>query len=184
MVYPIYIYGSPVLREVSEDITNEYPKLGELIEDMFETMYDSAGVGLAAPQIGLSIRLFVIDASPFEEDEPALADFKKIFINAHIYERSGEDEYFEEGCLSIPGIRENVARNSTINMRYMDENFVEHDEEFSGLAARVIQHEYDHLDGQMFVDHLSPLRKRLVKSKLSNISKGKYKAAYRCKLVK
>lgn len=184
MVYPIYIYGSSVLRNLSENITAEYPNLKVLIEDMFETMYDSAGVGLAAPQIGMSIRLFVIDASPFEEDEPELADFKKVFINAEIYEREGEDEYFEEGCLSIPGIREGVKRKNRIKMRYMDENFVAHDVEFSGLAARVIQHEYDHLEGQMFVDHLSPMRKRLIKSKLLKISKGNYSAAYRSKLVK
>lgn len=184
MIYPIYIYGSSVLRKVSEDITPDYPNLKELIADMFETMYDSAGVGLAAPQIGISARLFVIDASPFDEDEPELADFKKVFINAHILERTGEDELFEEGCLSIPGIRENVSRKDTIRMRYMDENFKEYEQEFSGLAARVIQHEYDHLEGEMFVDHLSPLRKRLTKSKLAKIAKGDYKASYRAKLVK
>ncbi len=184
MVYPIYIYGSAVLRKETTEITADYPELKKLIEDMFETMYDTSGVGLAAPQIGIPIRLFVIDASPFDEDDAELATFKKVFINADIYERTGEDEYFEEGCLSIPNIRENVQRKTVIRMRYMDENFVEHDEEFSGIAARIIQHEYDHIDQMMFVDHLSPLRKRLISGKLTKMAKGDYKAAYRTKLVK
>ena len=185
MIYPIYIYGSGVLRKDAEDIPADYPGLKELCEDMFETMYDSDGVGLAAPQIGKSIRLFVIDASPFaEDDEPELKDFRKIFINARIYERFGEEVPFNEGCLSLPGIREDVMRPSKIKIRYMDENFTEHDEEYEGTAARIIQHEYDHLDGKMFVDRLSPLRKTLIKSKLTKLSKGNYKASYRCKLVK
>ena len=185
MIYPIYIYGSGVLRKEAEDIPADYPGLKELCEDMFETMYDSDGVGLAAPQIGKSIRLFVIDASPFaEDDEPELKDFRKIFINARIYERFAEEVPFNAGCLSLPGIREDVMRPSKIKIRYMDENFTEHDEEYEGTAARIIQHEYDHLDGKMFVDRLSPLRKTLIKSKLTKLSKGNYKASYRCKLVK
>lgn len=184
MIYPIYIYGSTILRNVSKDINPSYKDFDKLVQDMFDTMYDSAGVGLAAPQIGKSIRMFVIDGSPFEEDEPSLKDFKKVFVNAHIYERSGEEWAFNEGCLSLPGIREDVVRFDTIKIRYMDENFIEHDETFSGIAARIIQHEYDHIDGLLFIDHLKPIRKTLLKSKLLKMSKGDYKASYRSKIVR
>lgn len=182
MVLPVSIIGSSVLRQVAKDIDKDYPNLKEFIADMFETMYDSDGVGLAAPQVNKSIRLFVVDASPMEEEEPALKDFKKVFINAHITERSGEIIAMEEGCLSIPGIREEVKRETKIRMEYYDENFEFHDEFFEGMAARVIQHEYDHLDGVLFTDKVSPLTKRLLKGKLQAISKGKFSAHYKVRL--
>lgn len=184
MIYPIYVYGSAVLRKESVDIMPDYPGLDSLVESMYETMYESEGVGLAAPQIGKNIRLFVVDLSPFEEKDPVLAEFKKTFINAQIYERTGDHELFEEGCLSVPGIREEVSRPSVIKMRWVDENFVAHDQQFDGIVARVIQHEYDHIDAKLFVDHLSPLRKTLLKSKLIAMSKGKYSADYKTKLIK
>jgi len=182
MKYPVYLYGNPVLRKVAEDIDKNYSELETFIENMWDTMYYSDGVGLAAPQIGKSVRLFVIDATPFEEDEEALKDFKKVFINAHIIEREGSDESFNEGCLSLPGIREDVVRKSRIRMQYQDENFVEHDEWFDGMAARVIQHEYDHLDGILFVDHLKPLKKKMINSKLKAISKGDVRTTYKVKI--
>lgn len=181
MTYPIYVYGSSVLRTEVKPVDKNYPELPKLIDDMFETMYSSEGVGLAAPQIGKSLRLFVVDASPNAENEPQLADFKKVFINADIYERSEQTMLWNEGCLSVPGIHEDVTRPVKIKVRYMDENFVEHDQEFDGFAARVIQHEYDHIEQKLFVDHLSPLRKTLLKSKLTAMTKGKYKADYRTK---
>lgn len=184
MILPIYTYGSTVLREVALDITPEYPDLQKFTADLWETMYSADGVGLAAPQVGRSVRLFVIDASQYADEEPYLADFKKVFINAQIYERFDTTEPFNEGCLSLPGIREDVVRHTRIKIRYMDENFTMHDQEYGGFAARVIQHEYDHLDGQMFVDHLTPLRKTLIKSKLTRLAKGDVKADYRCRLVK
>ena len=184
MNYPIYVYGSSVLRKGTENITKSYPNLEKLLNDMFDTMYASEGVGLAAPQIGKSARIFVVDASPMADEEPELENFKHVFINADIYERTGEEEYFQEGCLSLPGIREDVLRPTIVKMRYLDENFEEHDETFTGFAARVIQHEYDHLDGLLFVDHLAQLRKRLVKSKLDKIAKGDYKSFFPTKLVK
>jgi len=184
MIYPIYVYGTPVLRKVAEDITPEYPNLKEFIEDMWETMYFSDGLGLAAPQVGKSIRLFVIDGSPMEEDEPKLKDFKKVFINAKITERVEEEILYNEGCLSIPLLREDVDRPIKIRMEYYDENFNFHDEWFDGMAARVIQHEYDHLEGILFVDRLAPLKKRLLKGKLNSIMKGKFKVDYKVKLPK
>lgn len=184
MIYPIYIYGSLVLRTATLPVTPDYPELSKLIGDMFETMYYSEGVGLAAPQVGKSLRLFVIDASPWGEDEPELANFKKVFINAEIYEVSEQEVLRSEGCLSLPGLSEDVSRPLTIKMRYMDENFVEYDETFTGSAARVIQHEYDHIEGRVYTDHLSPLRKTLLKNKLTAMSKGKYKADYKTKLLK
>jgi peptide deformylase len=184
MIYPIYVYGSPVLRKETEQVSVDVPELRQLVDDMFETMYAASGVGLAAPQIGKSMRLFVIDASPYEEDEPALAGFKKAFINADIYERSEEAITMEEGCLSFPKLYENVSRPERIRIRYTDENGEEHDEEYSGMAARVIQHEYDHIEGKVFVDHLSPLRKTLLSSKLAGFAKGKFRASYKCKLPK
>jgi peptide deformylase len=179
MIYPIVIYGHPVLRKVAEDIDRDYPDLNNLISDLFETMYYSDGLGLAAPQIGKSIRIFVIDGKALSEDDPELADFKKVFINAHITERTGDLELLSEGCLSIPNLREEVNRENHIRIEYYDENWEFHNEEYNGFKARVIQHEYDHLDGIMFTDRVSPLRKRLIKSKLTAISKGKFDAEYR-----
>ncbi len=181
MIYPILIYGSPELRKESVAIEPNYPELGKLIEDMFQTMYQAEGVGLAAPQIGKNIRLFVVDASPWADDEPQLAGFRKAFINPEIYERFGEEEFFNEGCLSLPGLHEDVLRPSKIRIRYFDEQFNPHDETFEGHAARVIQHEYDHLEGTVFTDRLSPLRKTLIKGKLGALTKGKYNVGYRTK---
>lgn len=184
MTYPIYIYGSALLRRESEEITPDYPELKQFIADLWETMYDSDGVGLAAPQVGKNIRIFVVDASAGADDDPALKDFRKVFINPVIYEHSGEEVLFNEGCLSVPGIHEDVRRPSCIRIRYCDEEFNEHDIELCGYTARVIQHEYDHLEGKLFIDHLSPLRKTLLKSRLAAMSKGNYKADYKTKLVK
>ena len=174
-------YGDEVLKKTCKEVKEMTPRTKELIEDMLETMYDANGVGLAAPQVGRNLRLFVVDASPNADDDPRLADFKKVFINPEIYERSEEEVLMGEGCLSVPGIHEEVYRPERIRIRYLDENWQEHDEEWDGFAARVIQHEYDHLDGVMFVDRLSPLRKTLLRGKLSSMSKGKYKASYRTK---
>ncbi len=179
MIYPIVVYGHPVLRKVAEEIDKDYPDLGQFISDMFDTMYFSEGLGLAAPQVGKSIRIFVIDGKPVAEDEPELADFKKVFINAHITERSGELVPMTEGCLSIPNLREEVNRESHVRINYYDENWVYHDEVYDGYKARIIQHEYDHLDGTLFTDKVSPLRRRLLKSKLTSISKGRFEADYR-----
>jgi peptide deformylase len=179
MTYPIVIYGHQILRKVTQDIDRDYPGLNQIVEDLFETMYHSEGLGLAAPQIGKSLRIFVIDGKPVAEDEPELADFKKVFINAHITEKSGDFQPMTEGCLSIPNLREEVNRQSHIRIEYYDENWVYHDEVFDGYKARIIQHEYDHLDGILFTDKISPLRKRLIRSKLTAISKGKFEADYK-----
>ena len=186
MILPIVAYGDPVLRKVAKDLPKEYSKLDELISNMWETMYSANGVGLAAPQIGLPIRLFLVDTSPFADDEDlsvedrkALKGFKRAFINARIEEESGEEWAFNEGCLSIPDVREDIKRKGTIKITYVDENFKSHSEEFSGLLARVIQHEYDHIEGILFTDKLSPLKKRLLKGKLTNISKGNIIVDYR-----
>src|SRR5690606_34589775 len=186
MILPIVAYGDAVLRKKGKDINKDYPKLNEVIENMFETMYNAMGVGLAAPQVGLPIRLFVIDTTPFADDEDLtkeeqdqLKGFKKVFINAKILDESGEEWSFNEGCLSIPDIREDVTREETIKIEYFDQGFEKHTEEFNGLIARVIQHEYDHIEGILFTDKLSSLKKRLLKGKLSNISKGKIKVDYR-----
>ncbi len=179
MIYPIVVYGHPVLRKTAEDIDRDYPDLKILIDDLFETMYYSDGLGLAAPQIGKSIRIFVIDGKALAEDDPELAGFKKVFINARITERTGELMLMSEGCLSIPNLREEVNREEHVRIEYYDENWEFHDEEYNGFKARVIQHEYDHLDGIMFTDRVSPLRKRLIKSKLTAISKGRFEAEYR-----
>jgi peptide deformylase len=179
MTYPIVVYGHPILRKIAEDIDKDYPDLQQLISDLFETMYNSEGLGLAAPQIGKSIRIFVIDGAPVAEDEPALADFKQAFINPHIVEKTGEIKPMTEGCLSIPNIREEVNRESHIHIEYYDENWVFHDEDYDGYKARIIQHEYDHLDGILFTDKVNPLKKRLLKSKLTAISKGKFEADYK-----
>ena len=179
MTYPIVIYGHSILRKVSAEINNNYTGLNQLIEDLFETMYNSEGMGLAAPQVGKSIRLFVIDGKPVAEDEPSLADFKKVFMNAHITERCGELQPMNEGCLSIPGLREEVMRESHIRINYYDENWEYHDEVFDGYKARIIQHEYDHTEGVLFTDKVSPLRRRLLKGKLTAISKGQFEATYK-----
>lgn len=184
MIYPIVIYGSPVLRRVAVDIDKDYPDLDKFIENMWDTMYVSDGVGLAAPQVGKSVRLFVIDGSPFSEDEPNLAEFKKVFINAQIIETDEEEVSMNEGCLSIPQLREDISRPVKIRMEYYDENFEFHDEWFEGMAARVIQHEYDHLEGIMFTDKVAPIKKRLLKGKLQAISKGKFTAEYKVRLPK
>ena len=184
MIYPIVVYGNPSLRKVSEPIDANYPGLAKLLEDMFETMYSSDGVGLAAPQIGKGIRLFIIDAAPMEEDSPTLKDFKKVFINAQIIKEEGEPWGFNEGCLSLPEIRESVNRLSTITVRYQDENFVQHEETYDGIKARIIQHEYDHIEGRLFIDHISPIRKRLIGAKLTAIEKGKVNPSYRVKFYK
>ncbi len=181
MIYPIVVYGSPALRNENKEIDRDYPEVGKLIEDMFETMYSAEGVGLAAPQIGKNIRVFVVDISPWGDSEPELAGFRKAFINPDIYWRSDDETLFCEGCLSLPNLNEDVSRPSTIRMRWLDENFAPHDEEFDGRAARVIQHEYDHLEGILFTDKLSPLRRTLLKGKLTNFTKGKYSASYRTK---
>ncbi|NMH86456.1 peptide deformylase [Flavivirga algicola] len=186
MILPIVAYGDPVLKKKGKDITQEYPNLDALLENMFETMHNACGVGLAAPQIGLPIRLFLVDTSPFAEDEDltaedqkALKDFKRIFINAKIIKEEGDEWAFNEGCLSIPDVREDVFRQPKITVEYVDESFTRHTETFDGLIARVIQHEYDHIEGVLFTDKLSSLKKRLIKGKLTNISKGKINVDYR-----
>ena len=184
MIYPIVIYGSPVLRKVAQEIDKDYPNLNEFIDHMWETMYVSDGVGLAAPQVGKSVRLFVIDASPFEENEPHLKDFKKVFINAKMVEKSDDSVTINEGCLSIPLLREDISRPSKIRLEYYDENFNFHEEWFEGMAARVIQHEYDHTEGILFTDKVAPIKKRLLKGKLMAISKGKFSVDYKVKLPK
>jgi peptide deformylase len=177
MIYPILAYGDPVLRKIGAEVEKDYPLLKQLIENMFETMYESHGVGLAAPQIGKAINLFIIDSSRFEDEK--YPNIKKVFINAEILDESGEKWDFEEGCLSIPHIRENVKRHDTLRIRYHDENFEMHEETYDGIVARVIQHEYDHVKGIMFVDRLSELKKRLLKNKLINISKGGIRVDYK-----
>lgn len=183
MILPIYLYGQPVLRKVAVDITPEYPNLKKLIDDMFETMYNADGVGLAAPQIGLDIRLFVIDLEPLAEDDPKYADFKKVFINPKIVEYTGDIVKMDEGCLSIPGINEAVEREETIRIQYLDENFVSHDEVYSDFFARCIQHEYDHIEGKLFIDKISGIRKQMIKNKLNSMIKGRVNCHYRVKAV-
>jgi peptide deformylase len=179
MIYPIVVYGHPVLRKIAEDVDKDYPGLKQLINDLFETMYYAEGIGLAAPQIGKSVRIFVIDGTPAAEDDPSMADFKKAFINAHITERSGELLPMTEGCLSIPNLREEVNRESHVIIEYYDENWEYREETYDGYKARVILHEYDHLDGVMFTDRVGPLKKRLLKGKLNAISKGIFEVDYR-----
>ncbi|HZJ80919.1 MAG TPA: peptide deformylase [Dysgonamonadaceae bacterium] len=184
MILPIYIYGHPVLRKETQDIDASYPNLKELIDNMFETMYNADGVGLAGPQVGLEDRIFVIDLSPLaDEENPQYKDLKKAFINARITKRSGDVASIEEGCLSIPGINESVPRQDKIEIEYLDENLEPHTEVFTGFTARVIQHEYDHIEGVLFIDHISAIRKRLIKSKLSNMVKGKVSCHYKVRTV-
>ncbi|GAB5419034.1 MAG: peptide deformylase [Crocinitomicaceae bacterium] len=187
MILPIVAYGDPILKREAEEIDKDYPNLEELIENMFETMYQASGVGLAAPQVGLGIRLFIVDGTSFTEDadeDPkaqGMESFKKVFINPIIEEEQGEQWGFAEGCLSIPTIREEVFRKEVVSISYYDENWKLHEETFEGYKARIVQHEYDHIDGILFTDHLSPLKKRLLTKKLSNISKGDVEADYKMK---
>ena len=187
MILPIVAYGSPILRKVCSDITPDYPGLEKLLVDMWETMYNSNGVGLAAPQINKDIRIFVMDSEQIfenqEDDEKGLypdePGFKGTFINAHIVELNGNEWSYNEGCLSIPKIREDIMRNEKVTLKYVDENFKEHTQTFIGLTARIILHEYDHIDGKLFIDHIKPLKRTLLKRKLDDISKGKIKVDYR-----
>jgi len=179
MKLPIIAYGDPVLKKKAVEIDQDYPNLSELIKNMFDTMYNASGVGLAAPQIGLSIRLFIVDIT--DRDEPEYQDFKKVFINPTIIEETGELWSFNEGCLSIPDIREDVKRHQNVLLSYYDENFVHHEETFSGMAARVIQHEYDHIEGKLFTDKLGPLTRAMIKNKLDAISRGAIKVGYKMK---
>jgi len=187
MILPIVAYGSPILRTVAKDITPDYPGLEKLIADMWETMYASNGVGLAAPQVNRDIRLFIVDSSQIfenqEEDEkgkyPDEPGIKRVFINAHIKSLNGEEWAYNEGCLSIPKIREDIYRNETVTLEYVDEQFQPHTETFRGITARVILHEYDHIEGKLFIDYLKPLKKRMLKGKLDDISKGKVKVDYK-----
>lgn len=181
MILPIVAYGDPVLKKKAVFIDKDYANLDKLIANMFETMYEASGVGLAAPQIGVSIRLFVIDGKAFADEDESMNSFKKVFINAQVVEETGEEWKFNEGCLSIPGIREDVLRKPKVQIRYQDENFETHVETFEGLAARIIQHEYDHIEGILFTEKLSPLKKRLIKGKLKDISVGKVDVDYRMK---
>ena len=191
MILPILPYGNPILKAKALEINKSYPKLKDLIKNMWDTMYSANGVGLAAPQIGLSIRIFVIDTFPFSEQEELskkesmeLSSFKKVFINPKIIEENGKDWDFNEGCLSIPDIREDIFRKESIKINFLDENFVSKNLILSGIKARVVQHEYDHLEGILFTDYLSPLKKRILKKKLYNISKGKIKTDYLMKFKK
>jgi peptide deformylase len=184
MVLPIIAYGTPVLRKVGAEITKDYPGLDKLIADMFETMESAKGVGLAAPQVNKSIRLFVIDSTHMYDEEKKKEGVREVFINAHKIEEKGEEWPYEEGCLSIPNIREEVMRKDTIRIRYFDQNFKEHEKQFKGLTARVIQHEYDHIEGKLFIDHLKPLKRSLLKGKLDKISKGITEVNYKMKFPK
>lgn len=179
MVLPITAYGHPVLRKVAKEIDQNYPGLDELIQNMYETMYYSEGVGLAAPQVNKSIRLFIVDASPYGDQVPEAKDFSQTFINPRIIDRRNEEEMIEEGCLSIPQIREEVRRQDTIDIEYYDADWNFHETTFSGMLSRIIQHEYDHIEGILFTDHLSSMRKTMLRSKLSNISKGNIDVDYK-----
>ena len=187
MKIPIRLYGDPVLRKITKEIPRDYPNLEKLIDDMFETMYAAQGVGLAAPQIGLPIRLFIVDAYPLSDDKEfknisdELKSFKKVFINPTILSEEGETWKFSEGCLSIPGIREDISRQEKITIEYLDENFISYTETFSDIRARIIQHEYDHIEGKLFTDYLSMLKKKLLNKKLTNISKGIVETDYKVK---
>ncbi len=183
-ILPIVAYGDPVLKKVAEEIDQDYPELDKLIENMFETMYKASGVGLAAPQIGKSIRLFIVDATPFAGEHPELDGFVKVFINPIILEEEGKKWDFNEGCLSIPAIREDVSRKPKILIEYYDENWELKEEEFDGIAARVIQHEYDHIEGILFTDHLPALKRRMLKGRLKDISTGNVDVEYKMKFPK
>jgi peptide deformylase len=182
MILPIYLYGSGVLREKTLPVSPDCPGLKQLIDDMYETMYAAEGVGLAAPQTGVSIRMFVVDANELSDDEPSAKGFRQTFINPEILERSGARVMRSEGCLSLPNMKADVLRENTVKVRYFDEDFVEHTQVFDGIIARIIQHEYDHLEGILYPDHLSPLKKKLLKRKLDDIRLGTNKAHYRSKI--
>jgi peptide deformylase len=185
MILPIISYGDPILKKKAQEIGKSYPNLKELIDNMFETMYAAPGVGLAAPQIGLSIRLITIDATGYsDEDNPQLDGFKRAFINAQIIEEEGEEWLFNEGCLSFPTLREDILRKPKIHIQYYDENFEYHDEWFDGILARIIQHEYDHTEGIVFIDRLSSLKKQLIKGKLNDIMTGNVEVNYKMKFAK
>lgn len=183
MILPIFLYGQQVLRKETEEITKDYPNLKELVANMFETMYNADGVGLAAPQVGLSIRMLVIDGSPMGSDFPECKDFKRVMINPEIIEESEESITLEEGCLSLPGVHESVSRAATIRIKYFDEDFTEHDDTIEGFAARIVQHECEHLEGHVFIDNISAIRRQLNKGKLNNIIKGTARCSYRVKAV-
>lgn len=187
MILPIVAYGDPVLKKAAEEIDQDYPDLDKLIDNMFETMYEAQGVGLAAPQIGESIRLFIVDASPFAEGEdgdPSCGDFKRVFINPVLFDEDGEEWGFEEGCLSIPTIREEVKRKERLKIEYYDENWDLYEEELDGIAARIVQHEYDHIEGVLFTDKISALRRTLLQGKLSDISRGDVDVSYKMRFPK
>ena len=192
MILPIVAYGDPILKKECEEIDENYPNLKQLISDMFETMYKAKGVGLAAPQIGENIRLFIVDGSPFAEDEEeednplaqGIENFKKVFINPIIEEEVGKEWPFQEGCLSIPKIRENVSRKPDITVSYYDENWELKEESYSGYAARIVQHEYDHIEGVLFTDYLSPLKRKLIQKKLNNITNGEIEIDYKMRFPK
>ena len=179
MILPIYLYGQGVLRKETQDIDKSYPNLNELIDNMFQTMYRAEGIGLAGPQVGLSIRLFVVDGTPLKEDMLDMVEGKHVFINPEIIEESEENVSYEEGCLSVPGIHEKVIRPEEIVMHYYDENWVEHTDRFTGFFARMLQHEYDHLEGHVFTDHISSIRRQMVSMKLKKISNGKAPCSYK-----
>lgn len=187
MILPIVAYGHPVLRKVTDDITPDYPQLDKVIEDMWETMYASSGVGLAAPQVNRPVRLFIVDTEQMfrnmndeeKADYPGDEGIKAVFINAHIAELEGDEWPYNEGCLSIPKIREDIYRQESITLRFFDEQFAEHTKTFTGLTARVILHEYDHIEGKLFIDHISPLKRKLMKGRLNDISKGKVSVDYK-----
>ena len=181
MIYPIVVYGDEVLRKPCAPLTPDTLDVKQLERDVFLTLEEAGGVGLAAPQIGKNIRFFIVDCTPWAEEDLACADYKRAFVNAEIYEYSDEKKSYSEGCLSFPGIYADVSRSLSIRMRYLDTDFVEHDEEFTGLKAWVIQHEYDHIEGKVFTDRISPLRRQLLKGKLLNLAKGKYRCAYKTK---
>ncbi len=182
MKYPITIYGDPLLRKTAKSVEKDHEGLEDIIENMWETMYHSDGAGLAAPQVGMSLRLFVADASAAADEDPGLKDFKKVFINPEIIEIFGDEWIMNEGCLSLPEIREDIKRPDKVRIRYLDENFESHEEVFDGYPGRIIQHEYDHLEGVLFIDHVSPLKKRLLKSKLRNIALGKVVPHYQIRI--
>ena len=184
MILPVYLYGQPVLRKEAGEVPMDYPDLKQLVANMFETMYNADGVGLAAPQVGLSLRLLVIDADVMGDDFPECKGFKRAMINPVFLEKSEEEVLMEEGCLSLPGVHEKVARSVKVRVKYLDEDLVEHDEIVEGYLARVMQHEFDHLDGKMFIDHLSPLRRQMIKGKLNAMLKGKAHCTYKVKTVK
>ena len=184
MILPIYTYGQPVLRKEAEDIASDYPELKELVQNMFETNERADGVGLAAPQIGLPIRVVIVDLTPLAEDMPEYVDFKRVYINGYIVEEDGETILMDEGCLSLPGIHEKVPRAEKVRIQYVDENFVEHDEWVEGFLARVIQHEFDHLEGKVFTDRISPLRRQMNKAKFNALLTGKVRCDYKVKVAK